>query len=171
MWTLPASNLLQKSMNIPDSTIIRHHMSIYPAENVKKKLWNIFLVFLVYWRESGLKLESQIITRCFSPTEEIMLALHWKENHYPHLHKKKMRQNLKYTVLPELREFVSDLSGFSDQYNLITWRRITGEQDQRYNFCKMSGNEQKVTSFHSQSFQCLTVGFFLVTYNHFFKMF
>lgn len=51
----------------------------------KKKLWNIFLV---YWRESGLKLESQIITRCFSPTEEIMLALHWKENHYPHLHKK-----------------------------------------------------------------------------------
>lgn len=170
MWTLSASNLLQKSTNIPDGITIRHHMSIYPAENViiKKKLWNIFLV---YWRESGLKLESQIITRCFSPTEEIMLALHWKENHYPHLHKKKMRQNLKYTVLPELREFVSDLSGFSDQYNLITWRRITGEQDQRYNFCKMSDNEQKVTSFHSQSFQCLTVGFFLVTYNHFFLMF
>lgn len=95
----------------------------------KKNLWN---TSLVYWKVSGLKLESTIITRCFSPAEEKMLAWHWKENHYNHIYiKKKMRRNLKYTFLPELREFVLDLSGFSDQYNLITWRQIASEHDQR----------------------------------------
>lgn len=37
----------------------------------------------------GLKLESTIITRCFSPAEEKMLAWHSKENHYNHIYIKK----------------------------------------------------------------------------------
>lgn len=52
----------------------------------KNNLWN---TSLVYWKVSGLKLESTIITRCFSPAEEKMLAWHWKENHYNHIYIKK----------------------------------------------------------------------------------
>lgn len=131
-------------MNIAERITFLHHMSVYPAENViiKKTLWN---TSPVYWKVSGLKLESTIITRCFSPAEEKMLAWHWKENHYNHIYikKKKMRRNLKYTFLPELREFVLDMSGFSDQYNLITWRQIASEHDQRLDFLQYAWQREK----------------------------
>lgn len=62
-------------MNIAERITFLHHMSVYPAENViiKKKTCE---TSLVYWKVSGLKLESTIITRCFSPAEEKMLAWH-----------------------------------------------------------------------------------------------
>lgn len=64
-------------MNLAESITFRHHMSIYPAENVIiKKKTHVKHISRIYWKVSGLKLESQIITRCFSPTEETMLALH-----------------------------------------------------------------------------------------------
>lgn len=61
-------------MNIAERITFLHHMSVYPAENVIIK--KTCETSLVYWKVSGLKLESTIITRCFSPAEEKMLAWH-----------------------------------------------------------------------------------------------
>lgn len=62
-------------MNIAERITFLHHMSVYPAENVIIKKNPVKHISGIL-ESKGLKLESTIITRCFSPAEEKMLAWH-----------------------------------------------------------------------------------------------
>lgn len=56
-------------MNIAERITFLHHMSVYPAENVIIKKTPVKHISGIL-ESKGLKLESTIITRCFSPAEE-----------------------------------------------------------------------------------------------------